>query len=509
MPKAYSYARFSSEKQSGNDSLRRQIDKAEAFVIRTQAQYGLELDTDRRLSDPAMSAYKGTNLKRGALAAFITAAENGLIEEGSFLLIESFDRLSRQESATSLRLLLDLIDNGITVVTLIDERVYSKETIRGMDGTFTLMQSLVTMARAHEESATKGMRVREVWAKKMERVREGVQLTKRVPFWMNQDRSLRDEKVKLVQRIFKLHSEGIGDTRLVKLLNGEKVPTPSNKGIWQASTIRKLITGKQVLGILQTADGKSHEGYFPAIITDEEWLKANVMTGSGRATKAATTPKPLAGLVRCSCGSTMRHQSRTGRVRKDGTRNRWDYLVCSTASSGAGCVFVGIPQETVLERLTSELPWLLHSALEWDDNTTELEKTGAILRMAEEDAIRAYEAFKISRTTLARGRLIETEKHVEQLKKEFVSLQQAGSSIGNNLIRTLLQAPRVNDSAWWRQLMKSVTIDTITKTITLGFHNGKSFNLPIDPLQHDKSVINAADLWEEIKIEHNRKKLKS
>jgi hypothetical protein len=205
----------------------------------------------------------------------------------------------------------------------------------------------------------------------------------------------------------------------------------------------------------------------------------------------------------------MRHQSRTGRVRKDGTRNRWDYLVCSTASSGAGCVFVGIPQETVLERLTSELPWLLHSALEWDDNTTELEKTGALLRMAEEDAIRAYDAFKISRTPLARGRLMESEKHVDQLKKELVSLQQAGSSIGNNLIRTLLQAPRVNDSAWWRQLMKSVTIDTITRTITLGFHNGKSFNLPIDPVQHDKSVINAADLWEEIKMEHNRNKLKS
>ena len=135
MPKAYSYARFSSEKQTGNDSLRRQIDKAEAFVIRTQPQYGLELDNSRRLTDPAMSAYRGTNLKRGALAAFITAAENGLIEEGSFLLIESFDRLSRQESATSLRLLLDLIDNGITVVTLIDERVYSKETIKGMEGT--------------------------------------------------------------------------------------------------------------------------------------------------------------------------------------------------------------------------------------------------------------------------------------------------------------------------------------------------------------------------------------
>lgn len=498
MPKAYSYARFSSEKQTGNDSLRRQIAKAEAFVIKTQAQYGLELDDTRRLTDSAMSAYKGTNLKRGALAAFITAAENGLIEDGSFLLIESFDRLSRQESASSLRLLLDLIDNGITVVTLIDERVYNKETIKGMEGTFTLMQSLVTMARAHEESATKGMRVREVWARKMERISEGIQLTKRVPFWLNKDRTLREIEVKLVRRIFKLHSEGWGDTRIVKLLNSEGVLTPSKKGVWQVSTIRKLITGKQVLGILQTADGREHEGYFPSIITEEQWLLANVMTGSGRATKASEIPKPLAGLVKCFCGSTMRHQSRTGRIKKDGSRNRWDYLVCSKASAGAGCVFVGIPQNVVLRRLEDEIPWFLNSALEWDDNTTELETVSSQLRMAEEDVTRAYEAFKLAKTVIARNRLIEAERSADELGKELLKLQQAGSTIGNNLLRTLLKAPRPSDNAWWRQLLKSLTLDTVEKKASLHFHNGKTISLYLDPHGQDGRIVNGADLWDQI-----------
>lgn len=498
MPKAYSYARFSSEKQTGNDSLRRQVEKAQAYVIKTQAVYGLELDSTRHITDSAMSAYKGTNLKRGALATFLAGAENGHIEEGSFLLIESFDRLSRQESATSLRLLLDLIDSGITVVTLIDERVYSRETIKGMEGSFTLMQSLVTMARAHEESATKAMRVREVWAKKMQMVSKGVQLTKRVPFWMTSDRVLIKEKVKLVQRIFKLHSEGNGGTKIVKLLNAEKIPPPSNTGIWQSSTIRKLITGKQVLGILQTADGVVHENYFPQIISEDEWLAANVMTGSGRATKAAEQPKPLAGLVKCFCGASMRHQSRTGRIRKDGTRNRWDYLVCSTASCGAGCVFIGIPQVLVLGRLQQEIPSFLHAALEWDDNTTEVEKIKAMIDMAREDVDRAYDAFKLARTTVSRGRLNESEKILKDLTEEIEKLQQAGSTVGNNLIRTLLQSPRTLENSWWRQLLREVKIDTVEQHVTLLFHNGKRLNFYLDSLEQDGKIVNGADLWDEI-----------
>lgn len=508
MPKAYSYARFSSEKQSGNDSLRRQIDRAEAFVIKTQSQYGLELDSTRRLTDPAMSAYKGTNLKRGALAAFIAAADNGLIEEGSFLLIESFDRLSRQESATSLRLLLDLIENGITVVTLMDERVYSEETIKGMDGTFTLMQSLVTMARAHEESATKGMRVREVWAKKMERVKDGVQLTKKVPFWMNSDRTLRADKVQVVKRIFKLHSEGWGGTRIVKLFNSEKIPTPSNKGVWQVSTVRKLITGKQVLGILNTADGVQHEGYFSAIISEEEWLKANVMAGSGRSPINGGGTKPLAGLIKCSCGASMRNQSRTGRIKKDGTRNRWEYFVCSKAASGAGCIFVGIPQKVVLRRLEEEVPRMLHSALDWDENTTEIEKIKLMLQMAEEDVVNAYEAFKLARSSVARSRLARAEQGVTELRNKIERLQVAGSTIGNNLIRTLLQEARPNDNAWWRQLVKSVTIDSVEQHIVISFHNGKSFPFFIDAMRPDPQIINGAELWESILEEHQSEQQK-
>ena len=313
---------------------------------------------------------------------------------------------------------------------------------------------------------------------------------------MEQNRTLRLDRVQLVKRIFTLHSEGWGDTRIAKLLNSECCPTPSGKGVWQPSTIRKLITGKQVLGILQTADGQEHENYFPAIITEEEWLKANVMTGSGRATKTRSQPKPLAGLLRCSCGASMRDQSRTGRIKKDGTRNRWDYFICSKASAGAGCVFIGIPQKDVQSRLTEEIPRLLHSALEWDDNTTEVEKITLMLSLATEDVSRAYDTLKQSKTVFARNRLFEVEREAERLRKLLEQIQTAGSSIGNNLIRTLLQEPRPDDNSWWRQLVRSITIDTIEKTFTILFHNGKAILFNLDPLKQDGKIVNAAKLWD-------------
>jgi hypothetical protein len=129
--------------------------------------------------------------------------------------------------------------------------------------------------------------------------------------------------------------------------------------------------------------------------------------------------------------------------------------------------------------------------------------------MAEEDATRAYDAFKVARTPLARSRLADAESEVEQLKKEVEKLQQAGSSIGNNLIRTLLKEPRVKDNSWWRQLAKSVTIDTILKTLDVNFHNGKKVSMFVDPMKQYGKVINGADLWGDIKKELSKIQSKS
>ena len=82
----------------------------------------------------------------------MNAVECGLIETGSFLLVESLDRISRDQIMMAQGIFLQIVSAGINLVTLIDGRCYSKQGIN--DNPFELIFSLVTMMRAHEESST-------------------------------------------------------------------------------------------------------------------------------------------------------------------------------------------------------------------------------------------------------------------------------------------------------------------------------------------------------------------
>ncbi|HXQ45394.1 MAG TPA: recombinase family protein, partial [Caulobacteraceae bacterium] len=90
MAKAYAYSRFSSHAQAEGDSLRRQLSAAFAYA----EAHNLDLDTTLR--DLGVSAFTGDNRMKGALKLFKDRVARGEVERGSYLLIDSFDRLSRE-----------------------------------------------------------------------------------------------------------------------------------------------------------------------------------------------------------------------------------------------------------------------------------------------------------------------------------------------------------------------------------------------------------------------------
>ncbi|HEY2247309.1 MAG TPA: recombinase family protein, partial [Bradyrhizobium sp.] len=92
-PKAYSYLRMSTDLQLKGDSRRRQLDASTAYA----ADHGLDLASDAQLEDIGISAYKGANVKDGALGQFLTAVKAGTVEKDSYLIVESLDRLSRED----------------------------------------------------------------------------------------------------------------------------------------------------------------------------------------------------------------------------------------------------------------------------------------------------------------------------------------------------------------------------------------------------------------------------
>jgi DNA invertase Pin-like site-specific DNA recombinase len=173
---AYSYIRFSSERQILGDSLRRQVESAEKFAL----DRNLVLDT-HSFRDLGVSAYRERNAVEGKLATFLRAVDGGFIPPQSYLLIESLDRLSRDEVDEALELFLSIIRRGIVIVTLCDHHEYSRATIK-LDHGISLIVSITVMMRAHEESALKSMRGKEVWRA---RTAKGGILTRICPSWLS------------------------------------------------------------------------------------------------------------------------------------------------------------------------------------------------------------------------------------------------------------------------------------------------------------------------------------
>lgn len=350
VPKAYSYIRFSSAKQERGDSVARQTRLSEEYADK----HGLVLDTELTLRDLGISAYDRSNIKKGALGHFLRLVEERQIPVGSYLLVESLDRLSRDKVMDALSIFTDILRAGIVIVTLTDNQVYSYEKTN--ENWASLIVSIVTMSRAYEESAMKSRRLRSAWDAKRKNL-PNKRLTKRCPYWLRPAPGdvgfeFIPERVEVVKRIFQMSKDGVGSATIVKTLNTTGVPLFSEKtNGWQNSYIQKILQSPAVYGELQLKlqrDGaitalESIPDYYPAIMTKAEWnLVADARSARrtrGGATKGANVSNLFSGLLRCGyCNGPM---NMGGKVEtRNGKHKKSKYIACSNARRGHGCKFI-------------------------------------------------------------------------------------------------------------------------------------------------------------------------
>ena len=334
MPSAYSYLRFSTADQIQGDSFRRQTELARAWC----SKHSIPLVENYR--DLGISAFRGKNADSGALKAFLSRVENGLIKPGSYLIVESLDRLSRTDITYALQLFLGLINAGVVVVTLADERIYDREKIN--DGNFTdLIISLTILSRANEESRMKSSRVSAAWAAKRDRAGQE-KLTKICPTWLrlSDDRKTFmpiKERVAVVRRIFELAATGMGQNKIAKTLNTGEVPTLRGGSRWHISSVKKILDSRAVIGEFQP--GKMVNGkrqmlepipdYFPAIVPMEVYATVRRIRNTRPSYRGRGKTNPFAGIVfNAMTGNKMIRLSK-------GTDQNYVYLVDSAAPVGA------------------------------------------------------------------------------------------------------------------------------------------------------------------------------
>lgn len=343
MTKAYSYLRFSTPEQAKGDSKRRQTHLAEKYC----AEHGLTLDTKLTVQDLGVSAFRGDNVTRGNLGDFLRAVQDGLVEEGATLLVENLDRLSRSTARRALAALGEIVDAGVTVVTLSDGRVHTSKSMD--DDQMSALMSFISFMRAHEESKMKSQRLSAAWEAKRARAAEGKPMTAIMPAWLKLNPDTKqieviEQRAEIVRRIYRMVIAGLGRDSIAAKLNEEGVETFGKAAFWHASYVTKIIENPAVRGIftpnvIEFVNGKKKRvpqepipGYFPAVIDERLWADTQHVRSSRR--RAVTVGKNgkamsnlLSGLATCpECGSSMTRVSKGSRAKAGKP-----YLVCVKA----------------------------------------------------------------------------------------------------------------------------------------------------------------------------------
>lgn len=286
----YSYIRFSTPEQAEGDSLRRQLDATLAWCEKN----GVTLDTSKTYTDAGVTAFTGQhrdNPDKYALASFLQLVREGGIEPDSYLIVENLDRLTREHLRPAVRFVLELLDeHRINIVTTNPERVFRHDSQDMVD----IIIAVVELSRGHGESQRKSEMVGAAWReKKRGAVEELTPLTAMCPHWLEvvdgEYRKIPD-RVKLVQRIFKLAAEDTGVGAICRKLNLEGV-APFGKvrrkrdrdkpHLWQKSSVGRLLSNPAVYGMYQP-----HVGHrvrkpvgepvllYPVVVTEELYWKA-------------------------------------------------------------------------------------------------------------------------------------------------------------------------------------------------------------------------------------------
>ncbi len=276
-PTAYSYIRFSSKKQEEGDSIRRQTELTSAWAKQNKILLDTSLQPDR-----GISAFRGKNRDLGALGAFLRLVENGRVLPGSYLVVESLYRLTRQEIQPALLLILSLLQKGIRVVQLKPVEM----TYDAKSDTTPIILMLVELSRGHSESKVKSDRVSEAWGERRKDARAGKSIfTHKLPLWV-EDRGGKlvpiPERAKVVRRIFELSSGGLGLFAIMNTLTKDKTPAFGKSGRWSVSYLDLILKDRRAVGELQLklrggkAEGVPIAGYFPKIVTEEQWERVRM-----------------------------------------------------------------------------------------------------------------------------------------------------------------------------------------------------------------------------------------
>ncbi|GGE38970.1 hypothetical protein GCM10011367_11740 [Marinicauda pacifica] len=383
------YIRFSTPKQERGASRDRQLELCQQFCERQG------WPVDEVIEDLGKSAWTGNHIATGELGKFADRVRSGEAGTDTVLVVEKLDRLSRQETRTTLRWMEDLCSAGLTIATVDGGRVYNDAGLRA--DLMGVIEILMRAKLANDESQQKSERVLDRIRRNMERAQEtGQIITAKAPGWLvaKEDRSgfeIVEERAQLVREIYEMAAEGKGARWIAKELNERGSPAwgkwrkTETTPTWEITSIKLILSqpsveGDYVPGFSNTSAKRTKfdqriVGYYPRIVDADLVARARAQVnarktgprkGGGHTRGVANL---FAGVVVCeSCGNRMH-------LRTSGKPHSKRYWQCSFAARKRGCTQTEMFRYEPFEK--AALDEILHLALE-DNYFSAPDKTASL-----------------------------------------------------------------------------------------------------------------------------------
>lgn len=240
---AYSYIRFSSKKQEQGDSVRRQTELAEQYAHANNL-----ILSDKNFQDLGISAFKEGS--RPSLGDMLEAIEKGQIEQGSTIIIESLDRLSRRGIDVTQQIIKSILQHNVFIASLVDGLLLNRESVNDL---VSVIRIALAADLAYKESEKKSQRLRETKGQQRQRALNGEVINKILPFWLErkQDKIVFSDRLDTVKRIIELRRKGLGTNKIARTLNDEG-HKPLRSAGWNHTTVGKTINSVALYGAYQT-----------------------------------------------------------------------------------------------------------------------------------------------------------------------------------------------------------------------------------------------------------------
>jgi DNA invertase Pin-like site-specific DNA recombinase len=481
MPKkAISYIRFSTPEQL-KGSFKRQYEATLKYC--KENDYELE----ESFYDKGVSAYKGANRSTGDFAKLLKKVESGEIPKGTLLIVESLDRISREDPYKALPQFMGLVSKGIDILTLSDGFIHTdqnKDPIR-------LIIALMVIIRANEESEIKSQRLSSAWSNKRdEAVKNNKPLTSILPSWLkleDKDKiAIIEDRAVIVKNIYELALNGMGRRAIAKELNQRGIPIwssdkRSKSKLWVDSYVQKILTNPAVMGVFQPHKktdnkrvpiGDPIKNYFPEVIDEDLYyavqsqIKSRKQKG-GRAVHKAQNL--LSSITYCAvCGGKLCYANKG---------HEWKYLMCQNSKNGVRCnapnIRYALVEDFILQELISdqwnktesvderiqEVKFLIESQkAQLDKNTKACSNLTKAIQLCDEGIDQLVTALEDRQTEKK-----EIESKLEELKRELANANTSSTSTAANYAKLYAKVSTGEENDSLRRNLKSQIAEKIDK----------------------------------------------